>query len=187
MFVMDDGWFGKGRFARNDDTRGLGDWVVNEAKLPHGLAWLANEAKVRDLKFGLWVEPEMANVTSELAERHPEWLLREPSRPLRQGRGGTQVVLDMTNPALRDNIFDQLSALIAGTPGLSYIKWDANADIMNAGSTYLAPSRQSDIWFDYTAGLYEMLGRLRARFPDLMLQACASGGGHMDYGLPPLT
>jgi len=182
MFVVDDGWFAKDKYARNDDTRGLGDWVINDKKLPKGLAWLANEAKNRGLKFGLWVEPEMANTTSELVDAHPDWVLREKTRPLRQGRGGTQVVLDMTNPALRDNIYGQLDALITSIPGLAYIKWDANADFMNVGSAYLAADRQPNLWFDYTAGLYDLLGRLRAKYPDIIMKACSSGGGHMDYG-----
>jgi alpha-galactosidase len=182
MFVVDDGWFAKGKYARDDDKRGLGDWVLNDAKLPRGLGWLANEAKARGLKFGIWVEPEMANTTSELVDSHPEWVLREKTRELRQGRGRTQVVLDMTNPALRDNIYGQMDAMITSIPGLAYIKWDANADFMNAGSTYLGADRQPNLWFDYTAGLYELLGRLRAKYPDIIMKACSSGGAHMDYG-----
>ena len=182
MFVVDDGWFAKGKYARDDDKRGLGDWVLNDKKLPKGLGWLANEAKARGLKFGIWVEPEMANTTSELVDQHPDWVLRERTRPLRQGRGGTQVVLDMTNPALRDNIYQQMDAMITSIPGLAYIKWDANADFMNAGSTYLTADRQPNLWFDYTAGLYDLLGRLRAKYPDIIMKACSSGGGHMDYG-----
>jgi alpha-galactosidase len=182
MFVVDDGWFARGKYARDDDKRGLGDWVVNEKKLPRGLGALANEAAQRGLKFGIWVEPEMANTTSELAEQHPDWILREKTRPLRQGRGGTQVVLDMTNPAVRDNIFGQMDAMIASMPELAYIKWDANADFMNAGSAHLGADRQANLWYDYTDGLYNLLGRLHEKYPKLAIQACSSGGGHMDYG-----
>lgn len=182
MFVLDDGWFARGKFARDDDKRGLGDWMVNEAKLPRGLGPLANEATKRGLKFGIWVEPEMANTTSELAEKHPDWILREKTRPLRQGRGGTQVILDMTNPAVLENMFGQMDAMIASMPELAYIKWDANADFMNAGSTYLAPDRQPNVWFDYTKGLYSLLARLQAKYPKIDIQACSSGGGRMDYG-----
>jgi alpha-galactosidase len=182
MFVVDDGWFARGKYARDDDKRGLGDWVVNDKKLPKGLGSLAEEAKKRDLKFGIWVEPEMANTTSELVDSHPEWVLREKTRPLRQGRGGTQVVLDMTNPALRDNIYNQMDAMITSIPGLAYIKWDANADFMNPGSTYLGADRQPNLWYDYTAGLYDLLARLRVKYPDILMKACSSGGGHMDYG-----
>jgi len=181
MFVLDDGWFGEGEFARNDSA-GLGDWCVNPEKLPHGLGWLADEAARRGLKFGLWVEPEMANTRSRLATEHPDWLLREAHRSLALGRGGTQVVLDFCNPAVRDNIFGQLDKVYASVPTLAYVKWDANQNIVNPGSTWLKPDRQPNLWFDYTKGLYDLLAKFQAKRPGIMVQACASGGGHMDFG-----
>lgn len=185
MFVLDDGWFGWGKYARdekNEDRVGLGDWKTNPVKLPHGLGWLSNEATKRGLKFGLWVEPEMTNVKSHLAEAHPDWILREKNRPLALGRGGTQVVLDCTNPALRDNLYTQLDAVYSEIPELAYVKWDCNQNIVNPGSTYLADDRQPNLWFDYTKGLYDLLARFQAKRPHVMVQACASGGGHMDFG-----
>ncbi len=185
MFVLDDGWFGRGKYARdnkNRDKTGLGDWTVNPEKLPRGLGWLADEANARGLKFGLWVEPEMTNVRSWLAEEHPDWILRERNRPLALGRGGTQVVLDMTNPAVRDNLYGQLDAVYSTVPTLAYVKWDSNQNIVNPGSAYLAADRQPNLWYDYTIGLYELLARFQAKRPGVMVQACASGGGHMDFG-----
>ena len=185
MFVLDDGWFGHGKYARDDknkDTVGLGDWHVNAEKLPHGLGWLAAEANRRGLQFGLWVEPEMVNVKSWLAEEHPEWLLREEGRPLALGRGGTQTVLDYTNPALRERIYKDLDAVYSDIPTLAYVKWDSNQNIVNPGSTYLAADRQANLWYDYTMGLYDLLAKFQARRPGVMVQACASGGGHMDFG-----
>ena len=185
MFVLDDGWFGRGKYARDDknrDTTGLGDWFVNEAKLPRGLNYLADEAAKRGLKFGLWVEPEMVNVKSWLADEHPEWILREEGRPLVLGRGGTQVVLDYTNPAVRERMFSDLDKVYSSVPSLAYIKWDSNQDIVNPGSTFLPSDRQPNLWYDYTMGLYDLLARFQAKRPHVMVQACASGGGHMDFG-----
>ena len=183
LFVLDDGWFGRGKNARDTDDRGLGDWYVNEAKLPHGLAALAREAKKRGLKFGLWVEPEMANLgRCDLLAAHPDWALREKGRPMRTGRGGTQVVLDFANPAVRDEIWRQLDAVYASIPGLAYVKWDANANIDNVGSAYLDAAHQGNLYFDYTQGYYEVLARQRAKYPKLDMQACSSGGAHMEYG-----
>ena len=185
MFVLDDGWFGRGKYARDDKNRdkvGLGDWFVNEEKLPRGLGYLADEAAKRGLKFGLWVEPEMVNTRSWLAEEHPEWLLREEGRPLALGRGGSQVVLDYTNPAVRERIFADLDKVYSGIPSLAYIKWDSNQNIVNPGSTYLPADRQPNLWYDYTVGLYDLLAKFQAKRPGIMVQACASGGGHMDFG-----
>ncbi|MBQ7190682.1 MAG: alpha-galactosidase [Kiritimatiellae bacterium] len=185
MFVLDDGWFGRGRYARDETNRataGLGDWCVNTAKLPHGLGWLAEEAAKRGLQFGLWVEPEMANTNSWLTQEHPDWFLQEKGRPVVCGRGKTQVVLDLTNPAVRDNLFTQLDAVYSAIPSLAYVKWDCNASIHNPGSTYLAPDRQPNLWYDYTQGYNELLARFQAKRPQIMVQACASGGGRMDFG-----
>ena len=88
----------------------------------------------------------------------------------------------MSNPAVRDAIFDQVDAVIRSANGLSYIKWDANADFMNAGSTYLDADHQANIWFDYTVGVMELIARLRAAHPEIVYQACSSGGAHADYG-----
>ena len=185
MFVLDDGWFGRGKFARDEKNKakaGLGDWCVNKAKLPHGLGWLADEAERRGLKFGLWVEPEMANTNSWLYEEHPDWILSEAGRPPICGRGKSQVVLDFCNPAVRDKLFGQLDAVYAEIPSLAYVKWDCNANIWNPGSPYLAADRQPNLWYDYAKGYLELLKRFQAKRPHVMVQACASGGGRMDFG-----
>ena len=185
MFVLDDGWFGRGKYARDEVNRakaGLGDWCVNTAKLPHGLGWLADEAERRGLRFGLWVEPEMANTKSWLAEAHPGWILCEAGRPLICGRGKSQVVLDFCNPAVRDNLFGQFDAVYAEIPSLAYVKWDCNANIWNPGSPYLAADRQPNLWYDYAKGYLELMARFQAKRPHIMTQACASGGGRMDFG-----
>ena len=122
LFVLDDGWFGTGKYARDDvhrDKVGLGDWVINPEKLPHGLVGLSDEAKKRGLQFGFWVEPEMVNTNSWLYEAHPEWVIREKNRPVNVGRGGSETVLDYSNPAVRANIYDQLDALYSKIPDLS--------------------------------------------------------------------
>ena len=170
------------RDETNKDTAGLGDWCVNTNKLPHGLGWLADEAGRRGLKFGLWVEPEMVNTNSWLYQEHPEWVLREARRPLVCGRGKTQVTLDFANPAVRDDLFNQLDAVYAAIPSLAYVKWDCNANIWNPGSDCLAADRQPNLWYDYAMGYNELMARFQAKRPHVMVQACASGGGRMDFG-----
>ena len=192
MFVVDDGWFGEGENARDhnagDESKegvcdsALGDWIVNRRKLPRGLEYLTAEAGRRGLKFGIWVEPEMVNVgKSALHKRLPECPLQVKGRPILMGRGGTQTVLDFTNPKVVDDLYTQLDALYS-IPGISYIKWDANANIFNPGSDHLPPASQGNVWFDYTCGVYDLLARLLKAHPQVVTQACSSGGGHMDYG-----
>ncbi|MCR5130903.1 MAG: alpha-galactosidase [Prevotella sp.] len=184
LFVMDDGWFGD-KYPRKDDTSSLGDWVVDKNKLPGGIKALTNAARERGIKFGIWIEPEMSNTVSELYEQHPEWMLQTKGRQLKQGRGGTQIVLDLCNPKVQDFVFGVVDKLMTENPEIAYIKWDANASIQNYGSLYLPKTKQSNLYVDWHRGLIKVLKRVRAKYPDLVIQDCASGGGRANYGLLP--
>lgn len=184
LFVMDDGWFGD-KYPRNNDSSSLGDWVVDEKKLPEGIDGLIRDAKKHGIKFGIWIEPEMANTTSELYEKHPEWIIKSPQREPVLGRGGTQVVLDLANPEVQDFAFDIVDKLMTKHPEIAYIKWDANMAIMNHGSNYLTKDNQSHMYIEYHKGFEKVCQRIREKYPDLVIQACASGGGRANYGYLP--
>ena len=184
LFVMDDGWFGD-KYQRNDDSSTLGDWVTDLKKLPGGIKALTEAAKQRKIKFGIWIEPEAVNTKSELFEKHPEWALQTKGRELKLGRGGTQLVLDMTNPKVQDFAFQIVDDLLTQYPEISYLKWDANASIQNCGSLYLPKNKQNNLYIDYHLGLLKVLERIRAKYPDVVIQDCASGGGRANYGLLP--
>lgn len=184
LFVMDDGWFGD-KYPRNDGSTSLGDWMVSKKKLPQGIEGLIDSAKKHKIKFGIWIEPEMANTKSELYEKHPDWILSQDNRSLSTGRGGTQIMLDLTNPEVQDFVFGVVDNLMKSNPDMAYIKWDANCGILNYGSHYLPKDKQSHIYIDYHKGLNSVLERIRAKYPKLVMQACASGGGRVNYGLLP--
>lgn len=184
LFVMDDGWFGD-KYPRKNGSSSLGDWVVDKNKLPEGIEGLIRDAKKHGIKFGIWIEPEMANTTSELYEKHPEWILKAPQRDPVLGRGGTQVVLDLANPEVQDFVFKVVDDLMTQHPDLAYIKWDANMPIMNHGSNYLTADNQSHMYIEYHRGFEKVCQRIRAKYPDLIIQACASGGGRANYGYLP--
>lgn len=184
LFVMDDGWFGN-KYPRKTDRTSLGDWKVDREKLPSGVEGLIKEAGKNNIKFGIWIEPEMANTRSELYEKHPDWVLKAPERDLVTGRGGTQVVLDLANPEVQDFIFNVVDELMSKYPEIDYIKWDANMSILNHGSNYLSNEEQSHMYIAYHRGLENICQRIRAKYPDLTMQACASGGGRVNYGILP--
>lgn len=184
LFVMDDGWFGD-KYPRKNDSSSLGDWVVDKNKLPEGIEGLIRDAKKHGIKFGIWIEPEMANTTSELYEKHPEWILKAPQRDPVLGRGGTQVVLDLANPEVQDFVFKVVDDLMTNYPEIAYIKWDANMPIMNHGSNYLPADKQSHMYIEFHKGFEKICQRIRAKYPDLTIQACASGGGRANYGILP--
>ena len=182
MFVLDDGWFGD-KYPRNNSNAGLGDWQVNAAKLPEGIDHIASYAHSKGLKFGIWIEPEMVNPKSELAEKHPDWIVRPPKREAPTTRN--QWLLDLTNPKVQDFVFGVFDNTMKLSDKIDYIKWDANMTLFNYGSTYLPRDKQSHLYIAYHRGLENILKRIHAKYPGLVMQACASGGGRINYGLLP--
>ena len=184
LFVMDDGWFGD-KYYRDNDSASLGDWTVDTRKLPHGIQGLVDEAEKNGIKFGIWIEPEMTNSRSRLYEEHPEYIIKAENRDIVEGRGGTQLVLDLANPKVQDLVFNVVDTLMTKYPLIDYIKWDANAPIMQHGSQYLTRDNQSHLYIDYHKGFEKVLDRIRAKYPDVTIQACASGGGRANWGVLP--
>ena len=184
LFVMDDGWFGE-KYPRKTDNCALGDWVVDRQKLPEGIEGLLRDAKKRGVKFGIWIEPEMTNSVSVLYEQHPDWIVKAPKRDAVLGRGGTQLVLDLANPKVQDYVVSIVDNLMTNYPEIDYIKWDANMAIMNHGSQYLTMNDQSHLYIEYHRGFQKVCQRIREKYPDLTIQACASGGGRANWGVLP--
>ena len=160
-FVLDDGWFGR----RDDDTTSLGDWTVDRVKWPDGLHPLIKYIHNLGMTFGLWFEPEMVNHDSDLARAHPDWLLG----PADQITGRGQMVLNMALPAVQNNLFTAISAILTEYP-IDYIKWDHNR---------LLPVVDAD----QTIGAYALFDRLRVAHPMVEIESCASGGGRIDAGI----
>ncbi len=178
MFLLDDGWFGN-KYPRSGDKSGLGDWQSTKTKLPNGLGFLMKQAETTGTKFGIWIEPEMVNPKSELYENHPDWVLKLPNRPENYYR--TQLVLDLCNPAVQDFVFKVVDDIMQTGSGVSFFKWDCNRMMTSAYSTYLK-NQQSHLFIEYTNGLYKVLDRIKAKYPNLPMMLCSGGGGRTDYG-----
>ncbi len=174
MVVMDDGWFGK----RDTDTTGLGDWKVNEKKLGGRLPDLIRVVHGMGLKFGIWIEPEMVSVDSDLFRAHPDYVLAAPGRKPVFAR--EQLVLDFSRKEVVDCIFDQLTGIFDEEP-VDYIKWDFNRNIADVWSP--SARDQGRVLYDYMLGVYDLLERLLGRYPGLLIEGCAGGGGRFDAGM----
>ncbi|MGN7970629.1 alpha-galactosidase [Microbacterium sp. 22296] len=169
-FVLDDGWFG----SRRDDTSGLGDWVIAEDVWGGGkFRALVEGVKQRGMQFGLWFEPEMVNVASELAASHPEWLLQVPGRLPIDFRH--QQVLDLSHPGAFAHVEQQIVSLVREY-GIDYIKWDHNRDLMDAGSTRTGRAGVHE----QTLATYRLLDSIRAACRGLEIESCSSGGARVD-------
>ncbi len=176
MLVMDDGWFG----ARVSDKAGLGDWFVNPARFPEGLASTVKKVKDMGLAFGIWIEPEMVNPDSELYRNHPEYALAVPTADPSLSRD--QLVLDMGNPEVVAYLKETLGKTLGGV-GIDYFKWDFNRHLSDVYSSILPPERQAEAAHRFMLGTYELLAWLRETFPDAMLETCSGGGGRYDLGM----
>jgi alpha-galactosidase len=167
-FVLDDGWFR----GRHNDRAGLGDWTPDPVKYPRGLQPLIAHVKQAGMRFGLWVEPEMANADSDLLRAHPDWTLGDPERQQPLGRG--QSVLDLTRREVAGAIFSAIDRLLTENE-IDYLKWDMNRDLTHPVSAGRAAT------IAQTRAVYAMIDGLRARHPGVEIESCASGGGRADY------
>lgn len=176
LFVLDDGWF-KGR---HDDKSSLGDWVVDEGKLPKGLGNLSKRIQKLGMSFGLWVEPEMISPNSDLFRKHPTWAVMLPDRKPSLGRH--QLILDLCNPDVVDYLYQVLSKVFKEAE-VSYVKWDMNRNMSDVYSHYLPADAQKRFYHAYMLGLYDLLSRLNEAFPHVLFESCSSGGNRFDMGM----
>jgi alpha-galactosidase len=172
-FVLDDGWFG----SRRDDTRGLGDWTVSDEVWPDGLGPLIDAVTSRGLQFGLWVEPEMVNLDSDLARAHPDWIMQVPGHLPPESRH--QHVLNLTIPECYDHIRSALTALL-DTYDIAYLKWDHNRDLTEPGTVPLGGRAAVHAQTEQT---YRLMAELKAHRPGLEIESCSSGGSRADLGI----
>ena len=176
LFVLDDGWFGK----RDDDSTSLGDWFVNEKKLPGGLVRLSEEIHKMGMRFGVWFEPEMVSPDSDLYRAHPDWALSVPGRGRSLARN--QLVLDYSRPEVCDYIYKMISTVIREAK-IDYVKWDMNRSLCEVSSAALPADRQGEVLHRYVLGMYRLQGQLVTDFPDLLLENCSAGGARFDPGM----
>lgn len=177
MFLLDDGWFAN-KYPRKDDHAGLGDWDVTHSKLPEGIPGLVRDAKAAGVKFGIWLEPEMVNPKSELFEKHPDWVIQQPNRETYYYRN--QLVLDISNPKVQDYVFGVVDRIMTENPDVAYFKWDCNSPITNIYSPY-HKANQGNTYIDHVRGVYNVMSRIKAKYPNLPMMLCSGGGGRMDY------
>ena len=176
LFVLDDGWFGR----RSDDNTSLGDWTVNEEKLPGGLVALAERIGGLGMELGIWMEPEMVSEDSDLYRTHPDWALAAPGRA--PSRGRNQLVLDLAREEVREYVFRSVQQVLDSAP-ITYLKWDMNRSLTDVWSPSLPPERQGEVYHRYVLGLYEILERIRRTWPELLIEGCSGGGGRFDAGM----
>ena len=178
LFVIDDGWMP----GRVSDRTGLGDWVHDEKRFPNGLAPIARACHEKGMLFGLWVEPEMVNPNSELYRAHPDWVIHDPKRERTLQR--SQLILNMARDDVRDWAIEQLDRVIEEYE-LDYLKWDMNRYVTETGWPDAPREEQQSLAIRYIQNIEKIWQHMNEKYPDLLLENCASGGGRSDFGMVP--
>lgn len=168
--VLDDGWF------RPNDTIGLGDWRTDTSRFPSGIKGLVEKVHAMGLKFGIWLEPEMVNVGSELYRQHPDWILSTAKTPL---ISRSQFILDLTREEVVQYIADRIGEELSDA-GVDYVKWDFNRYMTEAGSFVTA---QGEVYHRQMLGAYKLLAAIKQKLGDVLFETCSGGGGRFDLGM----
>ena len=177
-FVIDDGWFSN----RRNDQSSLGDWTVSQELFPDGIKAFGKKIHGLGMMLGMWFEPEMVSPGSQLVKDHPDWVAARSLSRISIARN--QYCLDFSNPEVVDYIYNQMVAVI-DEANLDYIKWDYNRNITEAFSPYLEKNNynQGEFFHRNILGLYDLYERLTSRYPNLLIEGCAGGGGRFDLGI----
>ncbi|MEO5918390.1 MAG: alpha-galactosidase, partial [Candidatus Limnocylindrales bacterium] len=109
-----------------------------------------------------------------------DWAIGVPGRPRTESR--QQLVLDLSRPEVVDHLEAVLSEIL-GSASIRYVKWDMNRSITEPHGGTLPSDRQGEFFHRYMLGTYELWRRLTSRFPEILFESCASGGGRFDPGM----
>jgi alpha-galactosidase len=171
-FLIDAGWYGPepNRWAQN-----VGDWYPG-AWLPNDLMSVREYARKKGLLFGLWVEIESIGSASKLRQQHPDWVLTRNSEPVGKGRQ-----LDFANPAVVAWAESEMVRIIQKYD-LDMFRLDYNTTVEEGGNRMHDGFLENTQW-RHVEALYEIFDHVRARFPKVIFQNCAGGGGRLDYGI----
>lgn len=194
VVTVDAGWFGDAD-ARSDWQLQRGDWgLVNTERFPSGLAALGDSVRATGAQIGMWIEPEAVGRDARLRDTSPELLAiavdgLDPDPSYRW----MTVSVDERDPTFigavclgtaagREHVLESMSGLVEAT-GARWIKLDFNIDL-DAGCTRTDHGHGAgDGLFRHVRGLYDTLDAFRARHPEVLLEACSSGGLRIDLGL----
>jgi len=170
LFFIDASWYAPPR-SHWWDT--VGDWTVDRERFPDGIAPFRERARALGMLFGLWMDAERIGPRSRAAIEHPEWLMRDYNG---KELGG---MLDLTNADAAAWMEDQIRHVIADND-LDFFRLDYNTQ--GTGISSNSQFAENHFW-RYYDGLYAIYDRLRARFPNVVFENCAGGGGRTDLGL----
>jgi alpha-galactosidase len=163
---MDAGWY---PFASGWPD--VGTWETDLARFPRGFAPISKLAHKRGTRILVWFEPERVRPGTWLDQNHPEWLLKLP--------GNANRLLDLGNDEARSWLTEHVTKLIR-EQGIDLYRQDFNFEPLPYWRASDAPDRQGISEIRHVTGYLAYWDELRRRFPNMMIDTCASGGRRND-------
>lgn len=174
-YVIDCGW--------HDEVPGtevypyVGRWRESRVRFPNGLRKTTDYIRSLGMKAGLWIEPEVVGYKcSEMLGYYGDacFLHRRGQKICVMGR----YFLDYRVQKVRDCMTETIRRMVEDY-GADYIKFDYNQDI---GIGTDSASDSSGDGLEQSAGaFFAWVDGIRNLFPQVLFEACASGGMRMDY------
>jgi alpha-galactosidase len=115
VFVIDAGWFEK-----------TGDWSPSLKRFPDGLKSITKKLKDNEMKLGLWFNPTVAAVSSNMLKNHRDCVLTkngDEGKPYKIWETEESFGMCLVS-SYRDAFADELIRLNKEL-GVTYFKWDA--------------------------------------------------------------
>jgi alpha-galactosidase len=164
---LDAGWF------EGDFPNAVGNWFPKPKEFPNGLGPIGRACEDLGLRFLVWFEPERVGDNTQIAREHPGFVL--PANKTAD-KGG---LFNLGDPLARRWLTDLLVRLITDSHIHTY-RNDFNMDPLPYWRQNDPPDRQGMTEIRYVEGLYALWDELRAKFPNMYLDDCASGGRRID-------
>ena len=173
VFWLDAAWYeGAGTFYGGKSWfRTVGTWEADKARFPQGLRPIADDIHKNGAKFMVWFEPERVYKDSKIYKEHPEWLLSYNDSP--------NYLFNLANNQACEWLINYICNFIEKN-GIDNYRQDFNIGPTPYWASADEPNRKGMTEIRYVEGLYQYLDGLRKRFPDMLIDNCASGGRRFD-------
>lgn len=174
VFWLDAGWYNKAADVANNKywANTVGNWTVDTERFPGGLKPISDAVHAAGAKFMVWFEPERVYKDSDWGIRMREWML--------EAEGKRAYLYDLGNPEALDWLCKFIGDMMEEN-GIDYYRQDCNTTVDNYWRENEEPGRTGIREIRHIEGLYAFWDYLLKRFPESIVDNCASGGRRIDF------
>lgn len=176
--IIDAGWYCPPEKEIKEWSARVGDWYPDMERFPNGLQEVRDYIHSKGLLFGLWLDIERIGRSSRLYEDHPDWALTRMD-------GETTTLLDIARPEIAEWVENELTRVLKEYEvDIFRLDYNIGGGMETMFYTDRNGNRESAA-ARYHKAVYDLYNRMRRRFPDVIFENCASGGGRTDLGIMP--